>query len=235
MADIVAVLYSRILKLDPQNSKWADRDRFLLSKGHAGAGIYAALAETGFFPVERLREHCQNGSYLSGHLSHQEVPGVEFSTGSLGHALSVACGMAFAAKLQEKPHRLFVLLGDGECDEGSVWEAALFASHHQLENLTVIVDANGDQSLATVEKTLRLEPFADKWRAFGWLVREVNGHERDGLISALEPQNRFPTCVIAKTIKGKGVSFMERQIVWHYRAPNAEELAIAIREVEASV
>src|SRR5215475_9408125 len=185
MADIVAVLYGAVLAKRPNEPKWPGRDRFVLSKGHAGAGVYAALAETGFFPVERLRGHCTNGSALCGHISHIDVPGAEFSTGSLGHGLPVASGMALAAKRDGKNHRVFVLLSDGECDEGSNWEAFLFAAHHQLSNLVAIIDYNKIQSLAPVEETIRLEPFADKWRAFGWAVREVDGHDHDAMLGAL--------------------------------------------------
>jgi len=170
MADLVAVLYGRVLRVDPADPRWTDRDRFILSKGHAGAGVYAALAERGFFPREKLRSHCQDGSDLSGHVSHKGIPGVELSTGSLGHGLSVGAGMAFAAKLDGRKHRVYVLLSDGECDEGSNWEAILFASHHKLDNLCAIVDYNKIQSLKPVADTLALEPFADKWLAFGWTV-----------------------------------------------------------------
>src|SRR5438105_549471 len=160
MADILAVLYSEVLRLDPSNPKWEKRDRFILSKGHAGAGVYAALAERGFFPVEKLATHYRDGSDLSGHVSHKGVPGVELSTGSLGHGLSVACGLAYSGKRRKAPFRIFVLMSDGECDEGSVWEAALFASHHRLSNVVAVVDYNRIQSLASVEETLALEPFA---------------------------------------------------------------------------
>ena len=232
MADIMAVLYGRVLRVDPRAPKHPERDRFILSKGHAGAGVYAALAERGFFPRERLQTHCQDGSTLSGHVSHKEVPGVELSTGSLGHGLSVAAGMALAGKLDGADYRVFTVLSDGECDEGSVWEAAMFAAHHQLSNLVVIVDYNKLQSLATVEDTLRLEPFADKWRAFGWTVQEVDGHDHAALQAALQPGNvTGPTCIIAHTIKGKGVSFMENAVLWHYRSPQDDEYEAALEEL----
>lgn len=234
IADILAVLYGGVLKIDPSSPKWPERDRFILSKGHAGAAMYAVLAETGFFPRDWLLTHYQNGSRLSGHVSHKGVPGVEFSTGSLGHGLSVGTGMALGAKSDGARHRVVVLISDGECDEGSTWEPALFASHHQLGNLTLIIDYNKLQSLATVAETLALEPLADKWRSFGWHVIEVDGHDHVALRAALlqRPSVRHaPTCVIAHTIKGKGVSFMENRVLWHYRSPQGEELAAALSEL----
>ena len=235
MADVVAVLYGDVLQFDAKNPRWDGRDRFVLSKGHAGAGVYAALAECGFFPVERLRTHYQDGSVLSGHVSHKEVPGVELSTGSLGHGLPVACGMAKAALLDGKAHRVFCLMSDGECDEGSNWEAALFGAHHRLHNLTVTIDYNRIQSLASVAETLGLEPFADKWRDFGWDVLQVDGHDHEQLRAAharrAESETR-PRCVIAQTTKGKGVSFMENSVLWHYRTPQGDEYARACAELD---
>jgi transketolase len=234
MADIVAVLYKDILHVDPANPELPDRDRFILSKGHAGAAVYAALAHSGFMAVETLDQHYQDGSVLSGHVSHKGVAGVEFSTGSLGHGLGVAAGMAKAARLQERKHRIFCLLSDGECDEGSNWEAILFAAHHRLDNLTAIVDYNKIQSLAPVAETIGLEPFADKWLAFGWRVIEVDGHDIDALRRALsddQPESEQPKCVICHTTKGKGVSFMEDSVLWHYRTPQAEEYAAAIKDL----
>ena len=234
MADIVAVLYGDIMRIDPVRPTRPDRDRFILSKGHAGAGIYAALAESGFFPVEWLEKHCSDGSVLSGHVSHKGVPGVELSTGSLGHGLPVGAGMAYGAKLDDGDRRVFVLLSDGECDEGSTWEAVLFASHHKLDNLTAIVDYNKIQSLATVAETLALEPFAEKWKAFGWSVSEVDGHDHHELythLSHLPKTPGKPTCIIAHTVKGKGVSFMERSVLWHYRTPRGSEYDEALNEL----
>ncbi len=235
MADILAVLYAKILRYDPKRPKWEDRDRFILSKGHAGAGVYAVLAECGFFPISKLDDHYKDGSDLSGHVSHKGIPGVEISTGSLGHGLSIGSGMALAAKMDDFDRRTFVVLSDGECDEGSIWEAVLFSSHHRLDNLTVIVDYNKIQSLASVEETLNLEPFKDKWESFGWNVNEVDGHDHDQLESALQSipfQKDRPNCIIAHTIKGKGVSFMENQVLWHYRTAKNEEYAAALRELE---
>jgi len=235
MADIVAVLYGGVLNVDPNEPRKPDRDRFILSKGHAGAGVYAALAETGFFPLEKLETHYQDGSDLSGHISHKRIPGVELSTGSLGHGLPVGTGMAYAGKLRDASHRIFVLMSDGECDEGSNWEAILFAAHHKLDNLVVVIDYNKIQSLAPVADTLTLEPFADKWRSFGWEVRETHGHDHDQLREAFAPApagSGKPTCVIAHTTKGKGVSFMENTVLWHYRTARGEELAAALAELE---
>ncbi len=226
VADIIAVLYSGELKFDPANPKWDERDRFILSKGHAGASIYAALAENGFFPIEELKTHYANGSRLSGHVSHH-LPGVDFSTGSLGHGLSTAAGMAYAAKKDGKDHRVFVVLGDGECNEGSVWEAALFANHFRLSNLIAIVDHNHMQSLDFNENTMEIEDFGGKWKAFGWNVIEINGNDHAELKAALAKanENRIaephkPTVIIANTIKGFGISFMQNDILWHYRFPH---------------
>jgi transketolase len=235
MADIIAVLYGGVLRVDPAAPAWPGRDRFILSKGHAGAGVYAALAERGFFPLERLATHYQNGSDLSGHVSHKGIPGVEVSTGSLGHGLSVGAGMAYGARLDGRTHRVVVLLSDGECDEGSNWEAILFAAHHRLERLLAIVDYNGIQSLARVADTLELEPFAAKWKAFGWGVLEVDGHDHAVLRRALTappPRPGRPTVVIAHTIKGKGVSFMENTVLWHYRTARGDEFERALAELE---
>lgn len=234
LADILAVLYGEVMALDPADPRWANRDRFILSKGHAGAGVYAALAERGFMPVEQLRTHYQNGSKLSGHVSHKGVPGVEFSTGSLGHGLSVGAGMALAAKKQNKGHRVFVVLSDGECDEGSNWEAILFAAHHKLDNLVVAVDYNKIQSLASVSETLALEPFAEKWRAFGWHVVEIDGHDHEALrqeLAVSAGSRGRPSVIICHTTKGKGVSFMENAVLWHYRTPQGEEYAAACKEL----
>lgn len=236
IADILAVLYRRILRIDPAHPQWPERDRFILSKGHGAAAVYAALAELGFFPVAELDTFYQNGSALAGHITHTGVPGVEASTGSLGHGLAMGCGIALAGKQDARDYRVFVMLSDGECDEGSTWESALFAPHHQLDNLAVIVDYNRIQSLDRVENTLALEPFAQKWTAFGWSVREIDGHdlgEIEATLRALPFAKGRPSCVIAHTTKGKGVSFMEDSVFWHYQAPNAEDLRRALQELEA--
>lgn len=235
IADILAVLYGRVLRVFPHEPRHGHRDRFILSKGHAGAGVYAVLAETGFFPTSKLDTHYQDGSDLSGHVSHLGIPGVEVSTGSLGHGLSIASGMALAGKRDSKNWRVFCLLSDGECDEGSTWEAVLFAAHHALSNLTAIIDYNKLQSLDTVENTLALEPFADKWRAFGWLVHEVDGHDHEALALLLESASRQedkPVVIIAHTVKGKGVSFMENTVLWHYRTARGAEYEAALHELE---
>lgn len=234
MADILATLYNDVMNYDCDDPDSPTRDRFILSKGHAGAGVYATLAESGFFAIEILGTHYQDGSILSGHVSHKGVPGVEFSTGSLGHGLPVAAGMALAAKLDSKLHRVFVVLSDGECDEGSNWEAALFAAHHQLRALTVVVDYNKIQSLAPVAETIALEPFREKWESFGWRVLETDGHCVDSLNDVLQPvADPRPTVIIAHTTKGKGVSFMEDTVLWHYRTAQGEEFDAALKELEA--
>ena len=234
MADIIAVLYGKVMRLDPTRPRWANRDRFILSKGHAGAGIYAVLAESGFFPVEKLLTHYQDGSDLSGHVSHKGIPGVEFSTGSLGHGLPVAAGMAKAGQLDGASHRIFVLLSDGECDEGTTWESALIANHFGLNNFCVIIDRNNLQSMGSTESTLALEPFAEKWKAFGWDVIEIDGHNFKELVEALKYFSNKPICIIANTIKGKGVDFMEGSVVWHYRPPTEKDLLEALEQIEGS-
>lgn len=221
VADIIAVLYADILKFDNKNPKWQGRDRVILSKGHAGASIYAAIAENGFFDVEELKTHYANGSRLSGHVSHH-LPGIDFSTGSLGHGLSAGAGMAFAMKQNgNTDNRVFVVLGDGECNEGSVWEAAQFANHFRLNNLVAVVDHNQMQSLDYCDKTLEVSPMSKRWEAFGWNVIEIDGHDHDALRDALSQTSEDkPTVVIANTVKGKGISFMEMDILWHYRFPH---------------
>ncbi|WP_337098172.1 transketolase [Paenibacillus sp. YIM B09110] len=233
IADIIAVLYNDIMTIFPENPRNDLRDRFILSKGHAGAAVYAVLAEKGFFDVRELESHYSNGSKLSGHVSHKDVPGVELSTGSLGHGICVGAGMALAAKRDKKKHSVFVIVGDGECNEGSVWEAALFANHYRLSNLTVIIDHNKMQSLDFCENTIELIDLAAKWKAFGWNVTEIDGHDHNQLKNALSRQHdEKPNCVIANTIKGKGVSFMENDILWHYKAPLGEDYLNAIKELE---
>jgi transketolase len=233
--DILAVLYDKILRLDPARPAWPDRDRFILSKGHACAGLYAALAERGFFPAAWLEEFFANGGRLAGHATHWGVPGVEVSTGSLGHGLSLGCGMALAGKRDRLSYRVFVMLSDGECDEGSTWEAALFAPHHGLDNLVAVIDYNKIQSFGRVEDVLNLGPLAAKWESFGWSVCEIDGHDHAQIEQALRQiphAGGRPTCVVANTVKGKGVSFMEDKVLWHYRCPDAEERRLALVELE---
>ena len=238
MADIVAVLYADVLRHDPGNPRMPQRDRFILSKGHAGAGVYAALAECGYFPVKDLEQHCQNGSRFSGHVSHKGIPGVEASTGSLGQGMPMAMGMAMAAKLNGQAHRVYCVIGDGECDEGAVWESALIAHQYKLDNFIVTIDFNKIQSLTSVEDTIALEPLDQKWVGFGWHVLRVDGHDHEALHRAYDEarmalgQGR-PIVVIADTVKGKGVSFMENQVLWHYRTARGEEYDAALAELEA--
>jgi transketolase len=234
MADLLAVLYGSVLRVDPSRPDWPDRDRLVVSKGHGAAAIYAVLAQSGFFPVAWLETYCADGTRLAGHVTHHGVPGVEFSSGSLGHGLSLACGVALAGKRDGRPYRAFALLSDGECDEGSIWEAALFAPHHRLDNVVAIIDYNKIQSFGTVKEVLDLEPLAAKWRAFGWAVREVDGHYHRQIHDALssvpfEPGR--PSVLIAHTVKGKGVRFMEDKLEWHYRSPDAGQLDQALAEL----
>lgn len=233
IADILAVLYDRIMIFDPINPDYAQRDRFILSKGHACTTVYAALAEMGFFSVEQLQDYGTDHSSLMNHVSHK-VPGVEFSTGALGHGLPFGVGKALAAKMRAEAWRVFVVMSDGELDEGSNWEAFMFAAHHKLDKITAIVDYNKLQSLGSVSNTLALEPLADKLVAFGWRVREVDGHSHEQLSGVLGEKNEGkPLVVIAHTTKGKGVSFMEDQVLWHYRNPNDDQLALALQELSS--
>lgn len=236
ITDIVAVLYSGILNVDPAQPGNPARDRFLLSKGHACVAVYAALAETGFFPTGTLETYGNDGSPLMAHISHH-VPGVEFSTGALGHALPFGVGKALAAQRTRQDWRTVVLLSDGECGEGSNWEAFMFAAHHKLDRLTAIIDYNKLQSLGSVADTLGLEPLADKLTAFGWAVREVDGHDHAALASNLSLARWSPgkpQMLIAHTTKGKGVPFMENRVEWHYKSPNPEQLADALAAIEGA-
>jgi transketolase len=233
IADIVAVLYADILNISPKNPKDSARDRLILSKGHACVAVYAALAEMGFFPKKDLESYGDNYSALMNHISHK-VPGVEFSTGALGHGLPFGVGKALYAKKKKLDWRVFVILSDGELDEGSNWEALMFAAHHQLDNLTMIIDYNKLQSLTSIEKTLGLEPLADKFKAFGAHVIDLDGHDHLVLTKNLQaPEPGKPKVIIAHTIKGRGVSFMENQVIWHYRSPSEDQLAQALKEIEA--
>jgi len=236
MADLLAVLYGGFLRVDPERPHWSERDRFILSKGHGCAGLYAVLAERGFFPPARLAEFYQDGTNMAGHVTQGAVPGVEVSTGALGHGLSIACGMALGARRDRRMHRVLALLSDGECDEGATWEAALLAAHQRLDHLVVIVDYNKIQSLGAVKDVLDLEPLAEKWEAFGWAVCEIDGHDVDQIVqglAAIPLERGRPTCIVAHTVKGKGVSFMENQLLWHYRPPDASEVARALVELDS--
>jgi transketolase len=235
MGDLLGVLYSGVLRVDPACPQWPGRDRFILSKGHGCAGVYAVLAERGFFPIEWLDDFYTDGSRLPGHISHKGVPGVEASTGSLGHGLSICCGMALSAKRDAEKYRVFALLSDGECNAGSLWEAALFAAHHHLDNLVSIVDYNKLQGLGYTRDVLNLDPLASKWEAFGWATREIDGHDHLQILRTLTAvpfEIGKPSCIVAHTIKGKGVSFMEDQLLWHYRAPNDSEYHRAMAELD---
>lgn len=233
MADMLAVLYGFVLRVDPKNPRWQQRDRYVQSKGHAAAILYATLAQRGFFPTEWLARYCDNGAMLGGHVSSHQAPGVELSTGALGHGLAVGCGMALAAQRTGQSWNTYVMHSDGELDEGSVWEAALFASHHQLSNLTALVDYNKIQSFGRIDEVLRLDPLADKWKAFGWETLEIDGHDHNAIYQALTAtRSDKPRCIIAHTVKGKGVSFMENDLLWHYRPPDKEQYAQAVAELE---
>ena len=236
MADIMAVLYGAVLRFDPAQPGWTQRDRVIISKGHAAAIVYATLAECGFLPVAELDTYCKDGGRLAGHVT-KTAPGVELSTGSLGHGLPTAAGMALAAQREGADWRSFCVLSDGELDEGSNWEAVQFAQHARLDNLVAIVDYNKIQSFGSVADVSDLHPLADKFRAFNWGVHEIDGHDHAALTRALAgppPRAGRPTVVVAHTIKGKGVSFMEGLLRWHYSNPDAEQLAVALVELEAS-
>lgn len=234
IVDILVTLYFHRLRIDPGNPAHPERDRFILSKGHGCAALYVALAHRGFFPMDVLATYIQDGGTLAGHPSSRMVPGVEASTGSLGHGLSMGVGMALAAKRDGKAYRTFVLVSDGECDEGSTWEAVLVASHWKLSSLSCIVDYNKIQSFGRVRDVMELEPFADKWRAFGWHVQETDGHDHAALLSAVaaaDGERERPSVIIAHTVKGKGVSFMEDTVDWHYLSPTDAQRDQALREL----
>lgn len=232
--DILAAAYWSVLKIDPNNPTDPDRDRFILSKGHAAAALYATLAFKGYFPIEELETYCEDGGRLAEHPPANLLPGVEAATGSLGHGLPIGCGMALSGRIAKKSFRVFALLSDGENNEGSVWESAMFAAGQFLENVCVIVDYNKWQATARSNETLMLAPLVDKWRAFGWDAREIDGHDVNALAAAMAnvPNGSGkPVALIAHTIKGRGVSFMEDDNNWHYRAPTADEVKKAHREL----
>lgn len=233
MADIISVLYfDDVLRYDALNPEWEERDKFILSKGHACYALYAALARAGYFSEEKLRHVGQENSKFGGHPKMHDIPGVEASTGALGHGLSFAIGIAYANKMDKKQSHVYVLLGDGECQEGSVWEGALSASTLELDNLTAIVDYNKLQAMDQTENIVKMRPFADKWKAFGWNVLEIDGHNYGEIRNALlERCAGKPMMVIANTIKGKGVSFMENVPIWHFRMPDEQELPILMEEL----
>lgn len=231
VVEILRVLYDDVLKFDALNPRWPERDRFILSKGHGCLALYAMLADKGFFPEDELWKFCASDGILGGHPEYGKVPGVEASTGSLGHGFSFGVGFALNAKLDVKNHRVFVVLGDGECSEGTIWEAALCAAKHQLDRLTVLVDYNKQQTYGTIAEVQDLEPFAEKWSAFGFAVREVNGHDIQALrtvISEVPYERGKPTAIICHTVKGKGISFTERNLAWHHKAKISETEAAAL-------
>jgi transketolase len=232
VADILSTLYGAVLNVDPADPTAPDRDRFILSKGHCAGALYSTLAYCGFFPQKELESFAQKLSPLNGHPNRNKVPGVETNTGPLGHGFPVAVGTAIAAKLQGSERRTFVVMGDGEMQEGSNWEAAMTASHYGLGNLTAIVDRNRLQQGDRTEDTKQLEPFADKWTAFGFEVRDIDGHDYASLLEALTPSTTGkPVAVIANTTKGKGVSFMEDRVEWHHKVPTDDQVQEAIKEL----
>lgn len=233
VTDILGTLYfGGVLRYRPDDPWWEDRDRLILSKGHAGVALYAALALAGYFDADYLKTFCQPGSSLGGHPKIREVPGVEASTGALGHGLSFGIGIAYANKADNRQSHTYVILGDGECQEGSIWEGALSAPTLGLDNLTVVVDHNKLQAMDALETIVQMKPFADKWKAFGWNVVEIDGHDPDEIRQALLIRERGkPTVIVAHTVKGKGVSFMENVPIWHYRMPDEKELSVLFREL----
>ncbi len=230
--DILAVLYTEVLTKDPNNPSAENRDIFIMSKGHAGAALYSVLSRVGYFNVELLETHYQNGGNLSGHVNSHLIDGIEVSTGSLGNGLGIGCGYAYDAKVKNINRKIFVLISDGELNEGSTWEAILFAAHHNLNNLICILDANGIQSIKTTIETLNVEPIKDKLQSFGWDTSEIDGHNHKELFNTLNNSHiKNPSFVIARTTKGKGVSFMEDSVLWHYRNAQGKELISAMEEL----
>lgn len=232
IADILYLLYFKVMNIDPADPKNGDRDKFILSKAHGSAALYATLAERGFFPKSYLDKFYIDGGILPGHQIIDVVPGVEISAGSLGHGLSIGAGMAIANRNNRNPGRIFVLLGDGECNEGSVWEAIMLASTLKLSNLTAIVDYNKLQSFGRTNEVINQQNMAERWRSFGWEAHEVDGHDLGELEKIFAMEQNGPKVVIAHTVKGKGVSFMEDRLEWHYKSPNDEQYAQAIKELD---
>lgn len=233
IVEILVTLYSKILKINPKDPHNPNRDKFILSKAHGSCALYATLAESSFFPLEILKKYYVDGGTLPGHLDKESVPGIEHSMGSLGHGLPFGVGLSYANKIDHNEGRIYVLIGDGECNEGTIWESAMFAGHHKLKNLTVIVDYNKIQSFGRVDEIMNLEPFGEKWKSFNWKVHEIDGHNFEQLITALESESTKPKVIIANTVKGKGVSFMEDKLEWHYKSPNPEQYEDALKELES--
>jgi len=235
IVEILTVIYGRILNINHNNPRDPDRDRFILSKGHGCVALYAVLAEKGFFPKRLLNQFGRKGSILGGHPDMHMIPGVEASTGALGHGFSFGAGMALAGKIDKRDYRVFVLLGDGECQEGSIWEAAMFAPQHKLDNLIAIIDYNKLQAMGPLDEIVSLEPFKEKWKAFGWETAEVDGHDiinLDKVFKKVPFVKDKPSLIIAHTVKGKGVSFMENSPIWHYRLPKSDEMKLACEELK---
>jgi transketolase len=232
--EVIVTLYFYKMRHRPEEPEWEDRDRFVLSKGHAAPALYSVLAEAGYFPLDELNRFRHIDSYLEGHPCRKSVPGVDVSTGSLGQGLSIACGIALAGRLDKKGYRVYTILGDGECQEGQVWEAAMAASHYRLDNLCVILDRNSLQIDGNTEEVMAIEPIADKWASFGWNVLTINGHSHKEIMEALDEAEMLkggPTCIIAITTKGKGVSFMENVIEYHGKPLDKEQLCDALKEL----
>ena len=232
IVEILVTLYFNILKIDQKKLNKSNNDRFILSKAHASVALYAVLAERGFFPLNYLEKYYSNDGILPGHLDKTSIPGIEFSAGALGHGFSAAIGMSISYKQSKNSGRIFVLIGDGECNEGSIWEGAMLAAHLKLNNLTAIVDYNKIQSFGRTNDVINQEPIIDKWKAFGWNVIEVDGHNFNELIDAFNAKHDKPKMIISHTVKGKGISFMENKLEWHYKSPNNEQFDNALKEIE---
>jgi transketolase len=232
VVDALAVIYSGSFNINPDNFSDVSRDRIIMSKGHAAAAYYSVLAHAGFLDRKILNTYSQDGSLIGGHVTNGKVSGVEFSSGSLGHGMPYGVGLAMGMKKNSINAKVCVVMSDGECDEGTTWESALLANHWKLNNLTILIDRNGLQSLTTTEETLALEPFAEKWKAFGWEVISINGNDHDALINSFKIKSNGPKCIIANTTKGFGVEFMQNSVLWHYRTPSSEEVIKALTEIE---
>ena len=231
VTEILVTLYFEVLNIDPKNPRKDDRDILLLSKAHSSPALYAILSKKGFFPKENLDTYYQDGGKLPGHLDKTSVPGIEFSIGALGHGFSIAIGMALANQRRSNNGKVFVLLGDGECNEGTIWEGAMLAAHLKLDNLTAIIDYNKIQSFGRTNEVINQEPIADKWKAFGWDVIEIDGHNFENIIESFQSSHKKPKIIIAHTVKGKGISFMEDKLEWHYKSPNEYQYKQALDEL----
>ncbi len=231
IVEILVVLYFLVLNVDPKNPNIKDRDKFILSKAHGSAALYAVLAEKGFFPISTLEKYFIDEGILPGHLDKTSVPGIEFSIGALGHGFSIAIGMALANQRMANNGKVFALLGDGECNEGTIWEGAMLAAHLKLDNLTAIIDYNKIQSFGRTNEVINQEPIADKWKAFGWDVIEIDGHNFENIIESFQSSHKKPKIIIAHTVKGKGISFMEDKLEWHYKSPNEYQYKQALDEL----